>query len=92
VSAYVKRRLPEDSYKQGIISHIAQVGGYPAYQGVPSQDSDNDGIPDNVEKSMGLNPNDPSDSRKIAKNGYANIENYLNGVVAIDAVVPKNKK
>jgi len=92
VSAYVKRRLPEDSYKQGIISHIAQVGGYPTYQGMPYQDSDNDGIPDNVEKSMGLNPNDPSDSRKIAKNGYANIENYLNGVVAIDAVVPKNKK
>ena len=38
---------------------------------------------------MGLNPNDPSDSRKIAKNCYANIENYLNGVVALDAVVPK---
>ena len=29
VSPYVKRRLPEDSYKQGIISNIAQVGGYP---------------------------------------------------------------
>ncbi|WP_433901565.1 polysaccharide lyase [Sphingobacterium puteale] len=92
VSAYVKRRLPADSYKQGIISDIAQVGGYPAYQGVPYQDADNDGIPDDVEKNMGLNPNDPSDSRKIAKNGYANIENYLNGVVALDAVVPKNKK
>lgn len=89
VSPYVKRRLPADSYKQGIISDIAQVGGYPAYQGVPYQDADNDGIPDDVEKNMGLNPNDPSDSRKIAKNGYANIENYLNGVVALDAVVPK---
>ncbi|PUV23554.1 MULTISPECIES: polysaccharide lyase [Sphingobacterium] len=89
VSPYVKRRLPADSYKQGIISDIAQVGGYPVYQGVPYQDADNDGIPDDVEKNMGLNPNDPSDSRKIAKNGYANIENYLNGVVALDAVVPK---
>ncbi|WP_293941594.1 MULTISPECIES: pectate lyase family protein [unclassified Sphingobacterium] len=89
VSPYVKRRLPADSYKQGIISDIAQVGGYPAYQGVPYQDADHDGIPDDVEKNMGLNPNDPSDSRKIAKNGYANIENYLNGVVALDAVVPK---
>ncbi|MDF2475359.1 MAG: polysaccharide lyase [Sphingobacterium sp.] len=89
VSPYVKRRLPADSYKQGIISDIAQVGGYPAYQGVPYQDADNDGIPDDVEKNMGLNPNDPSDSRKIAKNGYANIENYLNGVVALNAVVPK---
>lgn len=89
VSPYVKRRLPADSYKQGIISDIAQVGGYPAYQGVPYQDLDNDGIPDDVEKNMGLNPNDPSDSRKIAKNGYANIENYLNGVVALNAVVPK---
>lgn len=89
VSPYVKRRLPADSYKQGIISDIAQVGGYPVYQGVPYQDADNDGIPDDIEKSMGLNPNDPNDSRKIAKNGYANIENYLNGVVALDAVVPK---
>lgn len=91
-SPYVKRRLPEDSYKQGIISNIAQVGGYPNYEGVPYTDSDNDGIPDDVEKNMGLNPHDPNDSRKIAKNGYAHIENYLNAVVSLEAVVPQPKR
>ena len=30
---YIKRRLPEDSYKQGIIAHPSQVGGYPEYKG-----------------------------------------------------------
>lgn len=92
VSPYVKRRLPQDSYKKGIISDIAQVGGYPTYQGVPYTDSDNDGIPDDAEKKMGLNPNDPADSQRIAKNGYANIENYLNGSVSLDIVVPASKR
>lgn len=72
------RRLPKDSYKIGIITDISQVGGYPAYNGKPYKDSDNDGIPDDVEKQMGLNPNDPSDSAKITASGYANIEIYLN--------------
>ncbi|WP_293956976.1 MULTISPECIES: polysaccharide lyase [unclassified Sphingobacterium] len=72
------RRLPKDSYKIGIITDISQVGGYPVYKGTPYKDSDNDGIPDAVEKEMGLNPNDPSDSAKITASGYANIEIYLN--------------
>jgi len=29
------RRLPIDSYKQGIITDISQVGGYPDYKGAP---------------------------------------------------------
>lgn len=72
------RRLPKDSYKIGIITDISQLGGYPVYKGTPYKDSDNDGIPDAVEKEMGLNPNDPSDSAKITASGYANIEIYLN--------------
>ncbi|MDM1293627.1 polysaccharide lyase [Sphingobacterium sp. N143] len=72
------RRLSKDSYKIGIITDISQVGGYPVYKGKPYKDSDNDGIPDDVEKQMGLNPNDPSDSAKITASGYANIEIYLN--------------
>ena len=43
-------------------------------------DTDNDGIPDEWEKNNGLNPNDPSDATKIAANGYANIENYINSL------------
>lgn len=72
------RRLPKDSYKVGIITDISQVGGYPVYKGKPYKDSDQDGIPDDVEKQMGLNPNDPNDSAQITASGYANIEIYLN--------------
>ncbi|WP_443939419.1 polysaccharide lyase [Pedobacter sp. MW01-1-1] len=86
--SYVKRRLPADSYKQGIISDIAQVGGYPEYTGKPYLDSDNDGIPDAWETKNGLNPKDASDAAKITKSGYANIEVYLNSLVAISKVKP----
>lgn len=74
------RRLPKDSYKMGIITHISQVGGYPEYNGKPYKDSDNDGIPDDVEKKMGLDPNNGEDSAAITESGYANIEIYLNGL------------
>lgn len=72
------RRLPADSYKQGIITDVAQVGGYPEYNGKPYKDSDNDGIPDDVEKKMGLDPKNPNDAAEITESGYANIELYLN--------------
>ncbi|KFF03522.1 polysaccharide lyase [Flavobacterium reichenbachii] len=78
---YIKRRLPADSYKKGIITHPDQVGGYPAYKGKPYKDSDNDGIPDAWEKKFGLNPNDASDANKDSNgDGYTNIEKYFNGV------------
>lgn len=86
--SYVKRRLPEDSYKKGIISDISQVGGYPEYKGTPYKDSDNDGMPDAWEVKNGLNPNDASDAAKITKNGYSNIENYINSVVSLKEVKP----
>ncbi|MBP6686803.1 MAG: polysaccharide lyase, partial [Lacibacter sp.] len=86
---YIKRRLPADSYKQGIISHPSQVGGYPEYKGTPYVDSDNDGMPDAYEVKNGLNPKDASDSGKMAKNGYSNIENYLNSVVDVKNVKPE---
>ncbi len=77
------RRLSPDSYKQGIITDIAQVGGYPVYKGTPYKDSDNDGLPDDWEKKAGLNPNDPSDSVKDRNgDGYTNIEEYLNEIEA----------
>ena len=82
------RRLPIDSYKQGIITDPAQVGGYPEYKGTPYKDADNDGIPDAWELAHGLNPKDSSDAAKLAKSGYSNIEVYLNSVVDIKNVVP----
>ncbi len=78
---FVKRRLPADSYKDGIISDISQVGGYPAYNGKPYIDSDNDGMPDAYEIKNKLNPKDASDAGKITNSGYSNIEVYLNGLV-----------
>ena len=75
---YVKRRLPADSYKYGIITDPGQVGGLPEYKGTPRVDSDNDGLPDEWEKAHGLNPNDASDSAKDSGNGYVWIEVYAN--------------
>jgi len=82
------RRMPIDSYKQGIITDPVQVGGYPVYKGNPYTDSDNDGMPDAWELKNGLNPKDASDAAKITKSGYSNIELYLNSVVDIKNVTP----
>jgi hypothetical protein len=87
-SQFKHRRMPIDSYKIGIITDPSQVGGYPEYKGTPYVDSDNDGIPDAYEAKNGLNAKDASDAGKIAKNGYSNIENYLNSVVDVKNVKP----
>ncbi|MFV0378994.1 MAG: polysaccharide lyase family 1 protein [Mangrovibacterium sp.] len=81
VPYFKHRRLPEDSYKKGIITDIAQVGGYPEYKGEPYKDSDGDGMPDAWEKKYKLNPKDPSDANgDISGDGYTNIEKYINGI------------
>jgi hypothetical protein len=94
IPKYVKRRLPADSYKQGIITDIQQVGGLPEYNGTPYTDSDNDGIPDDWEIKYGLNPNDPTDALlDMNGDGYTNIEKYINGInpkKKIDWTNPKN--
>ena len=73
--------LPADSYKQGIIYDISQVGGIPSYTGTPYKDSDKDGMPDEWEAKYGLNPNDPSDANgDVNGDGYTNIEKYINGI------------
>ncbi|PTT15191.1 polysaccharide lyase [Flavobacterium sp. HMWF030] len=78
---FIKRRLPADSYKKGIITNPNQVGGYPDYKGKAYKDSDNDGIPDAWEKKYGLNPNDASDANRDANgDGYTNLEKYFNGI------------
>ena len=79
---YVKRRLPADSYKQGIITDPQQVGGLPTYKSVVGPvDSDKDGMPDKWEEKYGLNPNDASDANgDLSGDGYTNIEKYINGI------------
>ncbi|HJT74291.1 MAG TPA: DUF3826 domain-containing protein [Chitinophaga sp.] len=80
-SEYIKRRLGDDSYKQGIIYDIAQVGGYPVYKGKPYKDSDGDGIPDDWETRHNLNPKDANDaSLADSPEGYTNIEKFLNDI------------
>jgi hypothetical protein len=75
------RHLSKDSYKNGIVTDIRQVGGYPEYKGTPYKDSDNDGMPDEWEKKYKLNPNDPKDAMgDINGDGYTNIEKYINNI------------
>lgn len=45
-------------------------------------DTDRDGMPDDWEEAHGLNPKYPLDGKKVAENGYTNLENYLNSLVA----------
>ncbi len=75
------RRLGRDSYKQGIITDISLVGGYPEYEGTPYKDTDADGMPDAWEQKYKLNPRDPADaSLDCNGDGYTNIEKYIHGI------------
>jgi hypothetical protein len=69
------------TYGDGIITDIAQVGGYPEYTGVPYVDSDGDGMPDEWEAAHGLDPHDASDAvADLNGDGYTNIEEFINGL------------
>ncbi|KAL6918556.1 hypothetical protein ACHAPO_008471 [Fusarium lateritium] len=64
-----------------LISDEKDVGGVGEVAGGNApKDSDGDGIPDEWETANGLNPKDASDGMKIASNGYANLENYINSL------------
>jgi hypothetical protein len=94
VPKFKYRRLPEDSYKNGIITDIRAVGGYPEYSGEKYTDTDLDGMPDSWEKKyakLGLDPNNPSDAVKDCNgDGYTNIEKYINGIDPTQKVDWKN--
>jgi len=75
------RRLAVDSYKDGIITDISQVGGWPLLQGSPRADRDKDGMPDSWEIKYGLNPDNAADAIADCNgDGYTNIEKYINGM------------
>jgi len=65
-----------------IIDSPEQVGGYPKLSGgIPLFDSDHDGMPDEWERQLNLNPDDPSDgSGDLDADGYTNIEEYLHSL------------
>lgn len=53
------------------------------FKGEKPADSDGDGMPDSWEKTNGTDPA-KDDAMTMASNGYANIENYLNGITRDD--------
>lgn len=73
----------------GIVNHADEcvyadgTKGWPVLNSTtPKPDSDGDGMPDEWETANGLNPADPADGKKRASNGFTNLENYLNSLVA----------
>lgn len=68
---------------QDDITYADGSTGFPTLNSVEAPvDTDGDGMPDEWEKANGLNPNDETDGAATAENGYTNLENYLNGLVA----------
>lgn len=67
----------------GLIDSQKDVGGWPKYEGGPApKDTDGDGMPDEWERSRGLNPDDPTDGVRYQLNPhYTNLEVYLNELV-----------
>lgn len=77
----VRKGSVTDGTRRGIITDVKQVGGYPEYKGEPVKDADGDGMPDDWETKVRLNPNDPADAAKDGNgDGYTNIEKYLSGL------------
>jgi len=66
---------------KGIIDSEKAVGGWPELKNLTApRDSDGDGMPDEWEVEYRLNPRDASDgSQDKDKDGYTNLEEYLNG-------------
>ena len=62
-----------------IIDSPEDVGGYPQSEsGIAAPDSDHDGMPDDWEIEMNLDPNDASDGTEdFDLDGYTNLEEYL---------------
>lgn len=81
--AYKKEREVADPSKTtGIIDSQNDVGGWPELKSSTAPaDADHDGMPDNWEKAHGLNPEDSKDGNEVGKDGYTNLEIYLNSLV-----------
>ncbi len=78
---YAKEYNLDPGMSTGIIDSQTEVNGWPELKSSsPPADSDNDGIPDVVEKKYGLDPHNYRDRNEIAQNGYTYIEEYLNSI------------
>jgi hypothetical protein len=77
----VDRRIIQSVRDKTGSSRISTTGPWPELSAgapAPPSDSDHDGMPDSWEQTQGLDPNNPRDGAATAKNGYSNVENYLN--------------
>lgn len=92
---YAGASMPRDAADERIIAGIharthrridtqEEVGGWPELKSAPAPiDTDSDGMPDEWEIQMKLNPNNPDDRNGDHNgDGYTNLEEYLNGLVA----------
>jgi hypothetical protein len=62
---------------------VSATNIYPDLSGTSAvEDTDGDGMPDIYEDNNGFDKNDASDGAVIAADGYSNLENFLNAVVA----------
>jgi pectate lyase len=67
------------------------AGAWPVLNcGAAPADTDHDGMTDAWETSQGLNPTNATDRQGIAPNGYTNLENYLNSLVASTVLATKS--
>ncbi|WP_224772907.1 pectate lyase family protein [Pelagicoccus enzymogenes] len=73
------KKVADPSKTVGIIDSQNDVGGWPDLKSLPAPaDSDHDGMPDAWETEHEVDPYNPADGNKIAKNGYTMLEVYLN--------------
>jgi hypothetical protein len=65
---------------------LAGIDDVPTTKRPANFDSDGDGMSDKFEHEHGLDPRDPADGNgtKLSKEGYTNLEVYLNGLVTDD--------
>jgi pectate lyase len=75
-----------DDVKNGtghVINSPSDVGGWPELRAAaPPSDADHDGMPDEWERTHGLDPRDPADGAKAGPSGYTRLEEYLNELAA----------
>lgn len=77
----VDQRVVQNFYSSAgkIVDSPEMSGGYPYLnKGTAEEDTDQDGMPDDWEIAMGLNPQVADDSGDLDNDGYTNIEEYIN--------------
>lgn len=67
---------------RGIIDSQTAVGGWPELKNLPAPaDTDHDGMPDDWERTHGLDPANLADGSETGPDGYTRLEGYLNSLV-----------